>query len=100
MSSRYANNKILRTENGQRYYKSNIYPFIEPKDNDLYIITTMGDRLDTLAQLYYQDPTLWWVISSSNNIPKDSINIPPGTQLRIPVDVVEFLDNYEKINKR
>lgn len=97
---RYTNNKIL-SKDKIPYYKGKIYPQIPLSENDIYIITTIGDRLDTLANNYYKDPTLWWVISIANNgiIPQDSLFITPGTQLRIPTDLNAVLNRYEQLNK-
>ena len=27
-----------------------------------------GDRLDTIAQKYYNDSTLWWIIAIANKV--------------------------------
>lgn len=43
-----------------------------------------GERLDQLAQRYYQRPELWWVIAEYNPEINDHDNIPNGTILRIP----------------
>ena len=60
------NIKIKRNKEGKRYYKPVKYPDIPPTSNDLYIITTVGDRLDLLANQFYNDVNLWWIISSAN----------------------------------
>jgi hypothetical protein len=43
--------------------------------------------LDTLAQQFYQDTTLWWVIANANNIGKGSFDVPAGMQIRIPFPI-------------
>jgi nucleoid-associated protein YgaU len=96
---RSENNIILKDENGKRYYNTTFYPLINPKDSDIYVITTVGDRLDILASQYYKDPTLWWVIASANNLRRDSVFITPGTQLRIPTDIPGFENEFNSINK-
>ncbi len=97
---RYDNTPIIKDSiTGRRYYKNTLYPQITPKLSDIYVITNIGDRLDLLANQYYKDPTLWWVISSANDIGKDSLYITPGTQLRIPTDITAFLDEFDKINQ-
>jgi nucleoid-associated protein YgaU len=95
-------NTILKNKflDNVRYYGTTLYPLIEPKQSDIYVITTVGDRLDILAKKYYKDARLWWIIASSNNIPKDSIYVSPGTQLRIPTDLKEFNDSFNKINEQ
>lgn len=43
------------------------------------------ERLDTLAQTYYGDATLWWQVADGNvDIALDWSSIPVGTTLRIP----------------
>mgnify|MGYP003145331136 FL=1 len=59
-------------------------PVIPNSRNDLYTFSREGDRLDLLAQQFYNDPRQWWVIAEANNLGKGSFAIPPGLQLRIP----------------
>jgi hypothetical protein len=93
MADRYDDNIILKTSQGKPYYKSKAYPNIPLSENDVYVITTVGDRLDSLAYSYYNDVNLWWVISSANNnITKGSMFPIPGTQLRIPTDLNTVLN--------
>jgi hypothetical protein len=99
MYNRYLNvNKIRQTNFGETYYTNNIYPDIPYSNEDNYVITTMGDRLDLLALDFYGDDSLWWIISSANNLPGDSLYPPPGMQLRIPVDVKQILNSYKLTN--
>jgi hypothetical protein len=83
---------------GSLYYTNNIYPDVPVTENDNYVITVLGDRFDILANSFYGDPTLWWIIASANSIPGDSLYPEPGSQLRIPVDVRSILDQYKSIN--
>ena len=43
-----------------------------------------GERLDQLAQKYYNRPDLWWVIPEYNPNISDFNNITPGTILKVP----------------
>jgi hypothetical protein len=96
---RYDNNIINKNSDGKRYYKGKIYPDVPYLATDNYVITTIGDRLDTLANDYYKDPELWWVISvANNNITKGSIFPTPGTQLRIPIDINYVLQLFNELN--
>lgn len=98
---RYETSKILRTStDGKRYYNGTLYPLITPRNSDIYVITTVGDRLDILADQYYKDSKMWWIIASANNLRKDSLFITPGTQLRIPIDLVSFNNDMSKINNK
>ena len=75
------------------------YPDIPLKFEDQYVITTEGDRLDILAQQYYGDSSLWWIISISNpQLEQNSLYIPPGTQIRIPTQVGDIIARYRSIN--
>jgi hypothetical protein len=96
---RYSNNTINKTSDNKRYYKGKIYPDIPYLATDHYVITTIGDRLDTLANSYYKDPELWWIISiANNNITKGSLFPPPGIQLRIPINANYVLRLFDELN--
>ena len=97
--NRYQNGTILKTEDGQPYYKGKFYPNIPVSENDFYVITSEGDRLDLLAQSYYRDSTLWWIIAMANNNATKGLLFPaPGTQLRIPTNVGDILTQYNNFN--
>ena len=99
MPDRYIENKTLTSEGGRKYRINSIYPDIPATANDTYIITTGGDRYDTLAQQYYGDSDLWWVIANANgNLDKGSLTPPLGTQLRIPANPTPTLATYNNIN--
>jgi len=85
---------------GERIYKTVRYPEIPRSFNDTYVYTTVGDRFDTLAQQYYGDSSLWWVISNANSkLLQNSLTPPIGTQLRIPANPNPILAEYEEINQ-
>jgi hypothetical protein len=85
--ARYSRTNIIKNTEGKRYYNSKIYPEIPRSDNDLYVITSFGDRYDLLANRYYKNSSLWWVISSANPEYIGSLYPPIGIQLRIPADI-------------
>jgi nucleoid-associated protein YgaU len=98
--NRYQNIQIIKNSEGTRYYRDNKYPRIPLSVNDIYVITTIGDRFDLLALQYYGDSSLWWVISSANeNLPQNSLYIPVGTQLRIPSNSSEVITSYTFLNQ-
>ena len=76
--------------------------------SNVYIITGDGDRFDILAQQYYGDPTLYWIISIANtavagtslpaDLPQDSLVIPEGNQIRIPANVASIIAEYNALN--
>lgn len=80
-------------------YKTVRYPDIPLSENDIYVYTVQGDRFDILAQQYYNDSSLWWVISIANdNLRQNSLVIPEGIQIRIPTNIGEALNLYKQIN--
>jgi len=83
---------------GSQFFSNAIYPDIPVTDDDAYVITTMGDRLDVMAQNYYNDVDFWWVIASANSLPGDSLFPPVGMQLRIPSNLVNIVNSYKQIN--
>ena len=98
---RYDNATILKNSSGEPYYKSKIYPQVPYTESDIYVITTIGDRLDLLAYLFFKDSTVWWIISvaNSNVIPQGTLFTNPGTQLRIPTDIDQVITQYNQLNK-
>ncbi len=51
--SRYDSKTILKNQQGTSYIKGKFYPNIPLSENDIYVVTTIGDRLDYLAYTYY-----------------------------------------------
>tara|TARA_B100000519_G_C14196520_1_gene415727 strand:+ start:450 stop:716 length:267 start_codon:yes stop_codon:yes gene_type:complete len=78
---RYTKTRLI-DKKGVTSRTSPIYPEIPERDSDIYVITQIGDRLDTLAFDFYKNPHMWWVIAKANNLKQ--MNIPNGTSLRIP----------------
>ena len=85
----------------KRYYTTIKYPEIPLSVDDFYIITTIGDRLDNLANQFYEDVNLWWVITSANPdiIKRDSFMLEPGVEIRIPANLQTILENFDELNK-
>jgi len=100
MASRYDNGTILTTTQSRPYYKGKQYPNIPLSETDVYVITTVGDRLDLLAYSYYNDVNLWWIIAAANNnITKGSMFPIPGTQLRIPANAANVINLFNQFNQ-
>ena len=98
MANRY--NIIPQTRiEGKRVYQNVKYPDIPLSENDIYVQSSQGDRFDILAQQYYGDSSLWWVISSANNdLPQDSLVIPLQQQIRIPANPSVVVELFESLN--
>lgn len=104
---RYGGIQKLRNTNenvgtlGTQYYRPNFYPEIPLSETDIYVITDFGDRLDLLANQFYGDVTLYWIIAAANpdKISFGSLFINEGTQLRIPVNTSEVIRSYKLLNE-
>lgn len=100
MANRYSNIDVLKNDEGIRYYKNVLYPQIPLSENDIYVITGEGDRFDLLANQFYNDSTLWWIISIANEtLNQGSMYMPVGTQLRIPQNITSIISEYNKLNE-
>jgi hypothetical protein len=107
MANRYessyivSNAKKIESDGTEKYIRrlsSVFYPNFE-KTEDVRILSQEGDRLDILAQEYYNDASLWFVIAKVNNLGKGSLDIPAGKIVRIPyyqedAGILTLLDNY------
>jgi len=99
--NRYISSKViqLRNDNTSKHSTSFV-PKIERDNTDLFIRTRAGDRLDLLAHEFYQDVTLWWILASVNNLGKGTFAIPPGSRLRIPLNISDIREKYVEFNQR
>ena len=93
--------KANRNSDNKRYFKPLRYPNIPSSVNDIYIKTTVGDRLDSLANQFYNDVRLWWIISSANphTVRRDSYALKANLEIRIPSNITKILDDFEILNR-
>ena len=104
MVSRYLNTRLKPAEVGAKtptlIYRTVKYPEIPLSVNDIHVYTTEGDRLDLLAEQFYNDINLYWIISSANpdKISFSSLFLSPGTELRIPTELGSIIFEYNKLN--
>ena len=97
---RYQDTTIFKNNTGKRYYSTTKYPEIPLDYNDIYVYSDQGDRFDILAQQYYSDSSLWWVISIANeSLTQGSYYIPEGSQIRIPSNIGRILSQYQALNE-
>lgn len=96
-------NIIATSENPKRRYVITKYPEIVRGSSDIYVYVTKGDRYDLLAQTYYGDYSLWWIIAKANSnlTSLDTLYPNPGDQIRIPAPsrITSILSSYESLNK-
>lgn len=99
---RYSNIKTIANPNdnkGARFYSTVNYPRVPLSENDVYVLSEETDRLDLLANQFYGDASLWWVIAIANeSLDQSSITLEPGIQLRIPGNPGKVIDLYKKSN--
>ena len=53
-------------DNNQRVFKYLKYPKISVSVDDIYATTLVGDRLDLIADQFYNNVDLWWIIATAN----------------------------------
>ena len=91
----------IKSDKKSPYYKNIKYPEIPQSVFDLYVTTTVGDRLDLLSNTYYDTPHLWWVIATANFnvIRRDSYVLKEGLQIRIPQSINFIYTQLEELNQ-
>ena len=105
--NRYQDIPITKIDKKQVYQTSR-YPEVPLSNDDVYVYTTQGDRFDVLANQYYKDQSLWWIISIANtaiagtslpsDLPQNSLVIPEGIQIRIPANYANIINSFKLIN--
>ena len=95
--SRYDNTTKKINKKGKRVFRPTMYPKIPLKDSDLFIYPKFGERLDSLAQKYYQDVSLWWIIAKANNLDQAHIGLETDKQLRIPLDTISIINRLKNM---
>jgi hypothetical protein len=91
-------NKTMKTSSEKTRLQTTILPNIVGA-NDTYIETITPERLDALANQFYGDTSMWWVIAAANGIGKGTIRVPIGMILRIPniTDVMTYVTRKNAI---
>jgi hypothetical protein len=97
--NRYQNIPKIKID-GNLVYQTSRYPEVPLSSNDIYVYTTREDRFDTLAQQYYGNGSLWWVISIANNdkVNQSTLIVPEGIQIRIPANYSVIIQDFNVIN--
>ena len=95
---RYKTSKVRRDKDGTRYYKPTIVPNVPIKDSDIFVYPIYGDRFETIAQRYYNDSTLWWIIAKANELSRGEISPDPLKKIRIPTEIDDILESVQKSN--
>tara|TARA_R110001592_G_scaffold99985_5_gene284263 strand:+ start:2940 stop:3302 length:363 start_codon:yes stop_codon:yes gene_type:complete len=106
--SRYTNINYREYQNNQssiskRGYTNVKYPSIALDSLDIYVYTNRGDRYDLLAQSFYGDSSLWWIIARANTTQTPDSLIPEvGAQIRIPYKdrLANIVSSYKLLNSK
>ena len=98
--SRYSNINAIKRWDGRQVFQSVRYPQIVPQETDVQIVTNETTHLDTLANKYYGDATLYWVIILANSgIGNGRLSVPAGLTLRIPTNISYILNQFKVLNQ-
>ena len=90
---RYKNARTERDKNNVRYYRPTIVPNIPIKDSDIFVYPVYGERFDNMAQRYYGDSNLWWIIAKANNMIDGTMGLDPEKRVRVPLDIEKILQS-------
>ena len=90
---RYDTAKVKKDKNGTRYYKPTVVPNVPIKDSDIFVYPIYGDRFDTIAQRYYNDSNLWWIIAKANELSRGELSPNPEKKIRIPTEIDDILES-------
>jgi hypothetical protein len=66
------------------FWDTLVLPDAGTRQDDIQHIVANSDRIDLLAQMYYQEASLWWVIAWANNLEILPTDLKEGDQIRIP----------------
>ena len=94
---RYATTRQKIDKSGIRVYSTTYYPEIRISDGDSFMYPIEGERLDNLANKYYGDTTLWWVIAKANGL-KGKPALSSDEIIRIPGNISSIIEKFQNLN--
>jgi hypothetical protein len=92
-----SDNNVFRRYDGKRVFRTTRYPKIPVAIDDIYVVASETDYLDSMAYKFYNDSTLWWIIAQANGI-KATLKAPTGQQLRIPQNINNIINRFKREN--
>ena len=95
---RYNSTSFFQRFDGKRVFLTTIFPPIPISPDDIFVLSVEKDRYDLLANKFYGDPNLWWVIAQANKEVNGNLAVPIGRQIRIPQNISEILSNVNFVN--
>ena len=94
---RYATTRQKLDKSGIRVYSTTYYPEIRISDGDSFMYPIEGERLDNLANKYYGDTTLWWIIAKANGL-KGKPALSSDEIIRIPGNISSIIEKFQNLN--
>lgn len=82
--SRYVNGGTTEVSPGRlEWWERRLFP--QSASDDIYVVQAVfAGRLDLIANTFFEDPRLWWIIAQYNNILDPLTEVVVGTELFIP----------------
>lgn len=96
--SRTRFSKTKRRVDNKQQYESLVIPSFEERSDDIVIEVNDYTRLDVLANDFFNDSTLWWVLASYNNMNGSSLYTTGKKYLRIPSDIQIVFNKIKELN--
>lgn len=81
--NRYPQSIETLDSNGKRKLNTYIIPTLSDA-NDTYIRVIGLERLDLIADEFYDDPLAWPIIAAANALGKGTLMVKSGTILKVP----------------
>ncbi len=97
MANRYNKSRVFSDDNGKQYLNRIEYPVIPIRDSDIFINGKFGQTFINLANQFYGDKDLWWIIARANN-QSESIYTIPGKEYRIPQEKGLIFQEFNELN--
>lgn len=74
----------LETIDGVEFWDILELPELLPQEDDTSYRVLGTDRIDLLANKFYGDPVLWWVIALANDLELVPTSLSEGMVIRVP----------------
>lgn len=89
MTTRISKNSRLRYAplvlvDGYEFWDLLVLEGIPVQPDETQYVVKMTDRIDLLANTFYGDPVLWWVLAVANNMEILPTDLKFGVTLRVP----------------
>jgi hypothetical protein len=87
----------LLSYSGVEFWDLPDLPKIPVQTDDISYMVTANERVDLLANKYYGDPVLWWVIAVANGHELLPTALNEGETIRIPSPRYVLRELFQKI---